>query len=73
MRPPHYTGEDRMHLHALSGPEVASMRPPHYTGEDPLAGRTRRPRNRSFNEAPALHGGRPFGAGRGLARRSALQ
>ena len=39
--------------------QLASMRPPHYTGED-LFKRLQLSSGRpSFNEAPALHGGRP--------------
>ena len=58
MRPPHYTGEDRVHACTCTRVPYASMRPPHYTGEDPhFAGVNRHPLLR-FNEAPALHGGR---------------
>ena len=38
---------------------AASMRPPHYAGENRAANAIDFARNRCFNEAPALRGGKP--------------
>ena len=58
MRPPHYTGENANGRELPRLEQFASMRPPHYTGENKA-----RMENTnsicSFNEAPALHGGKP--------------
>ena len=59
MRPPHYTGEDGRAGAVARHGAGASMRPPHYTGEDPTRCPRPPPSCRGFNEAPALHGGRP--------------
>ena len=42
MRPPHYTGEDRLPQQPHQRGGQASMRPPHYTGEDLARGREHR-------------------------------
>ena len=60
MRPPHYTGENFPCWRQQSLPVRASMRPPHYTGENVRVARQRRRRHLCFNEAPALHGGKPL-------------
>ena len=59
MRPPHYTGENPL-MGLVGNVDIpASMRPPHYTGENQQFAMSMREMQDSFNEAPALHGGKP--------------
>ena len=59
MRPPHYAGENHADAVRAGSIIVASMRPPHYAGENALSSARRLDDLASFNEAPALRGGKP--------------
>ena len=60
MRPRHYTAENLFGARRrVVGVPGASMRPRHYTAENPTARPPGRRRCRRFNEAAALHRGKP--------------
>ena len=65
MRPPHYTGENHIITERDNNMTKASMRPPHYTGENVSRYALTHISASSFNEAPALHGGKQVPTDRG--------
>ena len=59
MRSPLISGEDRVWVAVLAGPQIAARRSPLISGEDASAGRVTGPRRRRRNEVPAdQRGGR---------------